>query len=280
MDGSGTDRPWAGHRERADALSARFPFAAEMLTLYLALLDIWDEAAELALADRPEPTELPQWTVERLLPGVVKATEAAGPAALAAATHERVAADGLAGPLGAWLRGDELAPVDRFLARATLFPALAVGDAGAACAADPAPRGGRHCPRCGGLPQVSYRSAGDDGLVAGRRHLVCVRCGHSWPWSASACPSCGESTGSKRTVYAEHQDGPVVGRGDLNGAGSSTFPHLRVEACATCQRYVIDVDLGRDPRAVAEVDELVAVPLDLHAVEHGHTKLTPNLMGV
>ena len=73
----------------------------------------------------------------------------------------------------------------------------------------------------------------------------------------------------------------MVGRGDPAGSGeSSTFPHLRVEACAACQRYVIDVDLGRDPSAVAEVDELAALPLDLYAADRGHTKITPNLMGV
>ena len=33
------------------------------------------------------------------------------------------------------------------------------------------------------------------------------------------------------------------------------------------------------PRAVPEVDELVALPLDLYAGEHGLTKITPNLMG-
>jgi hypothetical protein len=30
---------------------------------------------------------------------------------------------------------------------------------------------------------------------------------------------------------------------------------------------------------VAEVDELIALPLDLFAAEHGLTKITPNLMG-
>jgi FdhE protein len=276
MDGSASARPWEAHRPRVEALSVRYPFAAEMLTLYRALLDVWDEGWALAHDDRPEPAELPQWTVERVLPGVVKTTEAAGPAALVMATRDRMAAGGLAGPLAAWLAGEELPAVERFLARAALYPALAAGDAGAACAADPSPRAGRRCPRCGGLPQVSFRRAADDALVTGRRHLVCVRCGHQWAWSASACPSCGETTGSKRTVYAEHHDGPVVGRAD----GPSTFPQLRVEACTACQRYVIDVDLGRDPAAVAEVDELAAVPLALYAAERGHTKLTANLMGV
>jgi formate dehydrogenase maturation protein FdhE len=57
------------------------------------------------------------------------------------------------------------------------------------------------------------------------------------------------------------------------------FPHLRIEGCSTCNRYLIDVDLGHDARAVPEVDELAALPLDLYAAERGLTKITPNLMG-
>jgi Protein involved in formate dehydrogenase formation len=280
--GGGSDGPWVNHRRRAEVLRERFPFAAEMLTLYLALLDVWDEGWDLVRDDRPEAESLPQWTVERVLPGVVKATEAAGPEPLATAARGLIEAGGLVGPLAAWLRGEELPPVERYLARAALFAPLAAGDADAACADDPSPRGVHRCPHC-------------DGLVSGRRHLVCARCGRSWSYSASSCPSCGETTGSKRTVYAERQDGPVVGRGPGGGVGvrrggdesaldvaaepASTFPHLRVEACAACQRYVIDVDLSRDPQAVAEVDELAALPLDLYATEHGLTKITPNIMG-
>jgi ribosomal protein L37E len=273
------DGPWANHRRRAEALSARFPFAAEMLTLYLALTDVWDGQAERILAERPRPGDLPQWTVDRVLPDVAKATEAAGPVGLVDAVQARLAEGDLVAPLAAWLRGEEPDPVERYLARAALTPALAVLDPGPACADDPSPRGERRCPHCGGMPQVSYRSDAGDGLVTGRRHLVCVRCGRSWAYSASACAGCGEDTGSQRTVYAERSAGPVVGRGDRE-AGPATFPHLRVEACTSCQRYLIDVDLGRDPRAVAEVDELAALPLDLYATERGHTKLAPNLMGV
>jgi FdhE protein len=284
-----TDGPWASHRRRAEVLSQRYPFAAEMLGLYVALVDVWDEGSNLVREDRPEPAHLPQWTATRVLPGVVKATEAAGPRALATAARNLVEAGPLVAQLSAWLRGEELAPVERFLARAALFAPLAAGDASAACVDDPSPRGGRRCPHCGGAPQLSYRSNADDGLVTGGRHLVCVRCGRSWSYSASTCPYCGETTGSKRTIYSEPHDGPVVRRdvGVRPGADEpqpaepgSTFPHLRVEACATCQRYLVDVDLSRDPHAVAEVDELAALPLDLYATEQGLTKITPNLMGL
>ena len=37
--------------------------------------------------------------------------------------------------------------------------------------------------------------------------------------------------------------------------------------------------MARDARAVPEVDELAALPLDLYAADQGLTKVTPNLMG-
>ncbi len=70
---------------------------------------------------------------------------------------------------------------------------------------------------------------------------------------------------------------PVL-RGDSR-LETPTFPHLRIEACASCERYLLDIDLGRDPQAVPDVDELAALPLDLYAAEHGLSKITPNLMG-
>jgi FdhE protein len=280
--------PWAGHRRRAHVLREAQPFAAEMLTLYLALLDVWEDTAELMRADRPHPAKLAAWTADRVLPRVVAASVAAGPQPLAHATHDLVDAGGLTESLATWLRGGTLDPVPRYLARASTWAPLAAlgADAAQACAEDASPRDERHCPRCGGLPQFSFRSGGADRLVTGRRQLACARCGHTWSYSASSCPSCGETTGARRTMYAEPRGGPVVGRetddqGPAEGAEreAPTFPHLRIEACATCQRYVIDVDLSRDARAVAEVDELAALPLDLYAAEHGLSKITPNLMG-
>jgi len=281
--------PWTTHRRRATVLCERLPFAAEILSLYLALLDVWDEGWGLARENRPAPSHLPQWTAGRVLPMVVKATEAAGPEPLASATRDLLEAGEVEGLLAAWLAGEELSPVEGYLARASLrAPLLALdGEAGTACADDPSPRGGRRCPHCAGPPQLSFRSNADEPLVSGRRHLLCARCGQSWSYSSSACPSCGETAGSRRTVYSERRDGPVVGRDSGDGASTDAapgddvpmFPHIRIDACATCERYVIDVDLSRDSRAVPEVDELAAVPLDLYAAEHGLSKITPNLMG-
>jgi len=306
----GAGRPWARHRPRAQVLADRYPFAAPQLALYTALVDVWDEGWDLLREERPDPLQIPLWTAERVVPGVVKATEAAGPKPLADATADLVAAGGLDDMLTAWLAGDELPPVERYLARASLTaPLVALDeDAGAACLGEPAPRGERRCPRCGAAPQLSFRSETGEGLVSGRRHLLCSRCSHGWVHSASSCASCGETAGSKRTVFAEAQGGSAVrgfepgdfvrrprrGKAPTDDADApppevsppevsptlpSTFPHLRVDACATCERYVIEVDLGRDPLAVPEVDELAAIPLDLYAGERGLSKITPNLMG-
>jgi FdhE protein len=305
---------WSAHRRRASDLRERYPYAAEPLALYLALLDAWVEAGRLVTVDAPDPDRLAPWAADHVVPAIVKATEAAGPEALTTATRELVDA-GPVDILAAWLAGDGLPPVPRYLARASLYPVLVALDddaVGAACAQarshDSPPRDGMHCPRCGGPPQLSWRDEPGEALVSARRSLLCARCGHDWTYSASACPSCGETTGSKRTVYAEQRpDAPIIAdgpparsprgpdpgprgpdsgpRGPDSGPGgprrppAGTLPHLRIEACATCSRYVIDVDRGRDPRAVPEVDELVAIPLDLHAGELGLTKITLNLMG-
>jgi hypothetical protein len=277
--------PWPAHRTRAEQLRGRYPFAAEVLSCYLALVDVWEGVGGGA------PREgLAAWAAERVVPGVVKATEAAGPEPLAVAVREVDVERALHG----WLAGADLPPVERYLARAALTaPLVALGDAaGAVCAearllasaslvprsdvgsGDPSPRDQRHCPRCGGLPQFSVRTDGQDRLVRGGRELACARCGQRWAYSSSACPSCGETSGGKRTVYSEAHAGPII-----DNRSEATFPHLRIDACAGCERYLIDIDLGRDNRAVPEVDELVALPLDLYAAEQGLSKITPNLMG-
>ncbi|WP_188189965.1 formate dehydrogenase accessory protein FdhE domain-containing protein [Nonomuraea sp. SYSU D8015] len=254
---------FARDRVRAGELRERYPHAAEVLRLYLALVEVWELVRERVPADGTV-----EWARSYVLPRVVEATAAHGPPLLAAAVAgTRAGGDGL---LHAWLAHDEdLTPVERYLARATMrvVPVQPI----------PATNPGG-CPACGGPPQVSYRTAGDDPLVSGRRMLQCARCAHEWSFSATTCPNCGET--GERTLHAEagaEPVGPRIGRGAA--ADSSVFPHLRAESCETCHHYLIDVDLGRDPRAVPPVDELAAVPIDLHMADQGYTKITPNLMG-
>jgi hypothetical protein len=282
-----TADPWAPRRRRAEQLRHRYPFADEVLTLYLALVDVWEGAWDAARDQPPEAGTVARWAADRVLPRVVEVTIKAGPEPLAAAAGI-LAADGTTEAwLGAWLAGEDLPPAQRYLARACLRVPLQVADAGAACADDPSPRGGRRCPSCGGAPQLSFHDHSEDALVSGHRRLACARCGTGWNYTASACASCGEAAGGRRTIYAEQRAAerrrsPVIGRGDATPSaqdGGPLFPHLRIESCSRCKRYLIDVDLGRDGHAVPEVDELAALPLDLFAADRGLTKITPNLMG-
>jgi Protein involved in formate dehydrogenase formation len=273
--------PWAGRRRRAEALRARHRFAAEPLALYLALLPVQEDAWSAVRESPPHPSELPSWAATRVLPAVVEATVAAGPATLGAAARRRLAEGAAGDALAGWLAGTELDPVDRYLARASLGPVLeALGEAaGAACTRGWNDEGAERCPCCGGPPQLSCLADSGQSLVNGPRSLRCARCGLTWKFSRSVCPACGESGEEQLRVYAEHLQGPVSGNGKESGDVQPVFPHLRLAACSTCSRYLIEVDMARDEGAVPEVDELAALPLDLHASDQGLTKVTPNLMG-
>jgi FdhE protein len=271
--------PWTARNERAAELRERHAFAGEILTLYLALLPVQEEAWRAARESAPPAAEVAGWTAARVLPRIVEATAATGPPTLREHVRDLVGQGGDEDVLAAWLAGADLHPVDRYLARASLAPVLeALGEhARDACA--PA-RTGMHsalCPCCGGLPQLSCVTDSGESLVSGRRNLLCARCGSSWDYTRSACPACGETDEARLLVYAERWEGPVSANG--NGAGPAVFPHLRIAGCETCRRYLIEVDMALDGRAVPEVDELAALPLDLYAADQGLTKLTPNLMG-
>jgi Protein involved in formate dehydrogenase formation len=272
--------PFALRRLRAEALRARHPFAADLLTLYLALLAVHEDVWDAVRVRRSNPDELAAWAGARIVPAVVEATVAAGPPALREAVCSRPADDNHEALVG-WLAGAPLAPVERYLARASLAPVLeALGElAGAACAPARDGEASSRCPRCGGLPQLSYLASSGEALVSGPRSLLCARCAASWRCSRSVCPACGESQEARLSVYAERLGGPVVSGNGGDGAERPVFPHLRIAGCSTCRRYLIEVDLARDARAVPEVDELAALPLDLYAADEGLRKITPNLMG-
>jgi hypothetical protein len=297
--------PWAARRGRADVLRERYPFAREPLVLYRALVDVQESAWSRARLDPPRGADVAGYVAERVLPGVIDVSAGAGPKPLADLLRAQFAAApavARAEMIRRWLDGDEQTPAERYLARASAGPVLeALGDrAGEACGgADRA--GGRpedeadhhatmalRCPVCGGLPQLAFIAVPPESLAAGPRSLLCSRCAASWAYPRLTCASCGERETAKMTVLAEEGadertlSGSTVrglrGRSDPGGSGSR-FPHMRIDACSTCSRYLVSIDLGRDPRAVPVVDELAAIPLDLHAVDRGFTKVIPNLLG-
>jgi hypothetical protein len=233
-------------RERARELGARLDFAEQPLRLYLALVDAQERASERALATSPAPDELASFVVRDALPEIMEAAVAAGPDRLREAILMRFHESDLEGIVEAWLRGDDQTGTDTFLARASTAPVLEA------------------------LPDlaVTLRTGavfGETGetLLTSPRKLVCSRCANAWVMSRMTCASCGETAGAKM---------PILSDVDL-------FPHLRIDACEICRRYLITVDQRKDPRAVPLVDELVALPLDLVAAERGYTKIARNLMG-
>jgi len=298
--------PWAARRERAEVLRGRYPFAREPLALYRALVDVQEPAWSAARLDAPVAGDVAGYAAERVLPGIIDASAAVGPTALAELIRSQVA--GASGPVRAemirrWLDGEEQTPVERYLARASAGPVLeALGDrAGEACGG-PRDADGRHCPVCGAPPQLAYIAAPPESLAAGPRSLLCSRCEAAWSYPRLTCAECGEQDTAKLTVFAEEgtEERTLSGstvrglRRPETGAGAAAsmsswpaagrpagprFPHMRIDACTTCSRYLLSIDLGRDPRAVPVVDELAAIPLDLHAVDSGFTKVVPNLMG-
>lgn len=253
---------YAHRRERARELGTRLDFAQQPLALYLAIVDAQVRVFERARADRPSRGDLSAYVVRAALPGIMEAAVASGTETLREATLLRFHEADLEGLVEAWLDGDETSGTDTFLARASTQPILeALPDLAASLR--PADAGERSCPRCGGLPQLAVFGETGEALLTAPRTLICSRCSNEWVTSRMTCVSCGETSGNRM---------PILSDVDL-------FPHLRIDACEICRRYLITVDQRKDPRAVPIVDELAALPLDLVAAERGYTKIARNLMG-
>jgi len=116
------------------------------------------------------------------------------------------------------------------------------------------------CPLCHGSPQVGVLRPLGDGA---KRSLICALCATEWEYRRIVCPACSEESVDKLPIYVAEE-----------------LPHVRVEACDTCQHYIKTIDLTKDGHAVPVVDELAAIPLSLWAAEKGYTKLSPNLLGL
>ena len=249
-------------RERARELGARLDFAEQPLRLYLALVDAQERAFERALGTKPAAYDLAAFVVRDALPGIMEAAVAAGTERLREAVLVRFHDGDLEGIVEAWLAGEDQDGTDAFLARASASPVLeALPDVAATLRSSETDD--RYCPRCGGLPQLAVFAETGEALLTSPRKLLCSRCANQWVLSRMTCASCGETSGAKM---------PILSDVDL-------FPHLRIDACEICRRYLITVDQRKDPRAVPVVDELAALPLDLVAAERGYTKIARNLMG-
>jgi formate dehydrogenase maturation protein FdhE len=261
---------FAERRSRAAELAERYDFAREPLALYGAVAEAQQGIFERARADRPDADTLAAYVVRAALPDVMGAVMSAGTETLREAVLLRFHEGDLDRMVTSWLRGDEQSGTDTFLARAATAPVLeALPEVArvlvhSSPGEDPLqPPQARRCPACGGPPQVSVFLDSGEALVTGQRRLVCARCANEWAYPRMTCVACGETETSKLVVLADPQQ----------------LPHLRIDACERCKRYVVSVDARLEGNAVPIVDELAAIPLDIAAAERGFTKVTPNLMG-
>lgn len=277
-------------RRRAHELRERWPFAAEVLQFYAQLLDV-QEAAQDRARD-VEPAEAIGFAAEHLVPQIVEVSASDGPPALQRGVLERFDTMDFHAAITAWLQNDSLDPVDRFLARAATAPVLAALGSRAAeiCAGS---RDARHCPTCGGLPQLAYVAVGDEDLVTPHRFLECSRCATRWAFARLTCAGCGEDDSAKLEHFSEigaleaESSGRTVRGADPNAGPRPEvaaekpplLPQVTVDACGTCSHYLLSIDLRRDSRAVPVVDELAALPLFLYASERGLSKIVPNQLG-
>ena len=252
---------YADRRKRAAELAARYDFARDPLALYGAVAEAQERVFERASADRPNVDDVAAYVVRAALPDVMGAVMSAGTETLREAVLLRFHEGDLERMVTSWLRGEAQDGTDVFLARAATAPVLeALPELARAL---PIAGEERFCPRCGGSPQVSVFIDSGEALVTGQRRLVCARCANEWVYPRMTCVACGETDGSKLVVLADPEQ----------------LPHLRVDACERCKRYVVSVDARLEGHAVPIVDELAAIPLDITAAERGFTKVTPNLMG-
>ena len=115
-------------------------------------------------------------------------------------------------------------------------------------------------PDCEHIPQVGLLKPLGHGQAL---WLACARCLHEWEYPRNHCVACGQTDAKKLAYYRAEQ-----------------IPHIQVMTCDECRQHIHLIDLEREPRAIADIDEIVALPLDVWAIERGFTKVHPNLAGI
>lgn len=119
----------------------------------------------------------------------------------------------------------------------------------------------RRCPACGSPPQAGMLR--DDPGALGRRLLVCALCASAWGFPRLTCANCGLSEAERLGIHQPE-----------------SLPHIRVEECRGCGRYLKTVDLREDGAAEPVVDDVATPELDLWASERGLEKVHPNVFGL
>lgn len=105
----------------------------------------------------------------------------------------------------------------------------------------------RHCPFCGGAPELAVWQSADDG------RLVCGRCTGVWAYDPAACVHCGQSDRSALRTFTS-PDGVY-----------------RFVACDRCRRYMKAYDASAGGRPLMlPVDSIATLPLDAAAQQRGY----------
>lgn len=256
------DQIWERRLQRAAELSRSWPWARELLGFFQALTGFQRDLA--ARLPAPPPPDL--GFLVRFFPVLLDLVERQGPAELAGRAQgwRDRGEEEWRKALDSFWRGERGDPVEEFFPKAVLQPhafELARRSREEKGARPEAELGGT-CPFCGHPPAASLlrEAAGPEGTA---RSLLCSLCSLEWGFPRILCPGCQEERPEKlpRTTAEE-------------------IPWVRVEACATCRRYLKAVDLTKNPSAEPVADELAAAPLDLLARAEGYEKFEPNLAGI
>jgi len=279
---------WDARIHRASELASSYPFSAEGLRYYARVATLQKSLygeIQRALADSPKVSadrplrdELNLFLLLPKFPRFVSMIQQIAPAPLAQAAAT-LAMKGSAAWQHAiedfWYRDSDLAAgadgaeqaqstdqraatySDRVLAWIFLQPyAEYLADHRQAAVVDGTPS---TCPLCGGKPAVGVLRSEGDGA---KKSLICMLCAHEWAFRRIYCPACGEEREPQMAYYSAPE-----------------IAHVRVDVCDTCHTYLKSIDLTKTGLAVAVVDELATIPLDLWAREHGYEKLQINLLG-
>jgi formate dehydrogenase accessory protein FdhE len=272
------DPKWDRRSRRANELASSYPFCAEGLQYYARVAtfqkalygDIQRTLVDSpkVSSDRPLRDELDLFLLLPKFPSFLSVIRQIAPPPLAQAAAS-LAQKGPTGwqqaiqdfwhgdPEMAGIDHEQLESADRALAWIFLQPyAEYLADHREIAIVDGTPS---TCPLCGGKPAVGVLRSEGDGA---KKSLICMLCAHEWAFRRIYCPACGEEREPQMAYYSAPE-----------------IAHVRVDVCDTCHSYLKSVDLTKTGLAVAVVDELATIPLDLWAREHGYEKLQINLLG-
>jgi FdhE protein len=247
-----SNRRWDARIARANALSVRHPAAAGILGFYAQLA-----AEQQQLAAKWSSAVWDPPVVLDALPVMLERLASFGPSGLMEKMHalRDVAIDDWRMALDRFLSDPSFDAAETplaFVIEALLQP---LAEVCARSATGLVPQHDNRCPFCQQRPAAGVLRDAGQGT---RRALVCGLCFTEWAFERIVCPSCGERRFDALPVYTAEQ-----------------VTAIRVDGCDSCGVYLKTIDLSKDGTAVAEVDDLATLTLDLWAREHGYRRLRP-----